>query len=82
MRLEIERYKYKEDKVILDGVSITSNELRIGASAIVFVSNGVITTLEIWSYDGEYPTRELTNYTLKQEGTWSSGGEMSLDPEN
>jgi hypothetical protein len=68
--------------VILDGVSINSTELGVGASAIIFVSNGVITTLEIWSYDGEYPTREVTNYTLKQEGTWSSGRDMSEGPGN
>jgi hypothetical protein len=78
----IESYKYKEDRVILDGVSITSTELGVGASAIIFVSKGVITTLEIWSYDGKYPMGELTNYTLKQKGTWSSGRDMSVGPGN
>lgn len=36
----IENWTYKDDKIILDGVSITSTELGIGASATVFISNG------------------------------------------
>ena len=72
----IENYKYSEDKVILDCVSITSTELGVGASAIVFVSNGVVSTLEIWSYDGEYPRRELSDYTLKQEESFGTGREI------
>jgi len=73
----IEQYRYEEDKVILDGVLITSPELGIGAAAIIFVSKGIIDFLEIWSYDGEYPKRELSNYTLKQEGTFGAGREIS-----
>jgi hypothetical protein len=78
----IENWKYKEDKIILDGVSITSTELGIGASATVFVSNGVIDYLEIWSYDGEYPKRELSNYTLKQEGDFGTGREITVNSNN
>ena len=37
----IENYKYQEDKIILDGVKITSTEVNIGASATIFVRNGV-----------------------------------------
>jgi len=66
------KYKCEEERIVLDGVSITSTELGIGASAIIFATNGVITTLEIWSYDGEYPRKELSNYVLKQEGTFGA----------
>jgi len=73
----IEIYKFPEDKVILDGVSIASTELGVyGACAIVFVSNGFVDTLEIFSYDGEYPRRDLSDYTLKQEGLFGSGREI------
>jgi len=73
----IENYRYPEDKVVLDGVSITSTELGIlGASTILFVSNGVLDTLEIFSYDGGYPRRELSDYTLKQEGNLGFGREI------
>lgn len=78
----IERFRYKKDRVILEGVSITSDDLSNGASAIVFVSNGIITTLEIWSHDGEYPKRELSNYKLKQEGRWSDGRAISKGSDN
>ena len=70
---EIEACKYHEDEVILDGVSITSTDLGIGACATVFISGGVIVTLEIWSYDGDYPRYELKNYVLKQDGAFGSG---------
>ena len=74
----IENYKYQEDKIILDGVKITSTEVNIGASATIFVRNGVIVTLEIWSFGGEYPEKELSNYKLKQEGDYSTGREISM----
>jgi hypothetical protein len=72
----IENFKYAEEGVILDGVSITSTELGIGASAIVFINKGFIDYLELWSYDGEYPLRELSNYTIKQEGSFGTGREI------
>ena len=72
----IENYKYKKDKVVLDGVSITSNELGNGASAIIFVTEGVIDTLEIWAHDFEYPRKELKNYTLRQESTFGANREL------
>ncbi|HEY4063182.1 MAG TPA: hypothetical protein VGM30_14850 [Puia sp.] len=78
----IEKYRYQEEKIILDGVSITSTELGIGASATIFVRDGIIKTLEIWSYDGEYPRKELNNYKLKQEGTFGAGREISINSDN
>ena len=72
----IENYKHPEERVILDGVSITSSELGIGASAIVFANKGIIDYLEIWSYDGEYPKKELSDYAIKQEGNFGPGREI------
>jgi len=72
----IENCKHPKDRLILEGVSITSTELAIGASVIVFVRDGVIRTLEIWSYDGGYPKRELINYKLMQEGTFGTNREI------
>jgi hypothetical protein len=71
----IEDFKHEEEKLILDGVSITSTELGIGASATIFINMGFIDYLELWSYDGEYPQRELSDYTIKQEGNFGTGRE-------
>jgi len=64
------------ERLILDGVSITSPELNIGAATILFIKDGIIDFLEIWSYDGEYPRKELKSYTLKQDGNYASGREI------
>lgn len=72
----IVRYSSDEERIILDGVTITSPELNIGASATLFVKDGIISYLEIWSFGGEYPRKELSTYTLKQEGKWSAGHEI------
>lgn len=70
---EISKHKYSEDRLILDGVTITSPELKNGALAILFLNGGIINSLEIWSCDGEYPRKELESYTLKQMGTYATG---------
>jgi hypothetical protein len=71
---EIVKYETtKEERIILDGVTITSPELTMGASAILFIKQGLVDFLEIWSHDGEYPKTELSIYSLKQEGNWASG---------
>ena len=66
-------YKYKSarlpDKntgknVVFDGLEIFSSELNAGASAAVFLKNGLISFLQILSHSGEFPDRELTDYTL------------------
>jgi hypothetical protein len=75
---EAEKYRYKEDRVILDGVVIRSPEIKIGASATLFINSGLIDYLDIWSYDGEYPRKELSSYTLTQEGTYASGRTIIL----
>ena len=72
----IETFKYTEEKLILDCVTITSTQLGIGASAIVFINKGFIDYLEVWSYDGEYPKEELSDYIIKQEGNFGTGREI------
>lgn len=55
--------QYKEN-IVLDGLEIFSSELNSGASAAVFLKNGLICFLQILSHSGEFPSKELTNYTL------------------
>ena len=61
---QIPEKKYGEN-VVLDGLEIVSSELDSGASAAVFLKNGLISFLQILSHSGEFPERELTDYTLK-----------------
>jgi hypothetical protein len=56
--------KYGEN-VVLDGLEISSSELDSGASAAVFLKNGLISFLQILAHSGEFPEDELTDYTLK-----------------
>lgn len=58
--------RIQKDNLVLYGVLIKSSELEIGADATVFVTNGIIDYLEIWSQSGDYPKRELTDYVLTQ----------------
>ncbi len=64
---EIFKHKIKDENIILTGVEIKSSELEIGATATLFFKDGIIDYLEIWSYCGEYPERELADYTLVQQ---------------
>ena len=72
----IEKHRLTTDRVILNGLEIESTLLEIGAEASVFIDGGLIEYLEIWSYSGEYPSRELTDYTLKQSWTNGEGREI------
>lgn len=65
---DIFKFRLNEDKLTLTGVEIKSPDLAIGADAIVFFKDGVIDFLEIWSHDGNYPDKELTDYSLKRIG--------------
>jgi hypothetical protein len=62
----IEDFLYNGKAGRLDRVEIKSEELGIGAEASVSFSNGRVQYLEIWSYDGIYPKKELTSYTARQ----------------
>ena len=74
---EIDEYRLAEDELVLNGVTIESPELGIGADATVFLTNGIIDYLEIWSFDGDYPDYELTNYMLKQ--AWHDSPERTIN---
>lgn len=56
--------KQNGENIILDGLEILSSELNSSASAAVFLQNGLICFLQIFSHSGEFPVKELTNYTL------------------
>ncbi|WP_138992785.1 hypothetical protein [Larkinella sp. C7] len=70
---EIFEHKLTKDDLVLNGVTIVSPELKIGADATVFLRDGIVDRLEIWSFDGNYPDHDLINYTLKQVWHDSSG---------
>lgn len=64
---DVEEYKSSKPNLILSGVVIKSSELNLGADATLFFRDGIIDYLEIWSYDGNYPKKELEDYILTQE---------------
>ncbi len=72
----IKKYKIKESNLILSGVDIKSTELEIGADCTLFFSDGLIDNLEIWSFCGKYPDRELNNYELTQ--VWENSPEKKI----
>ena len=63
----IEEFKVTKSDLILNGVTIKSPSLKVGADTTLFFKNGLIDYLEIWSFDGEYPEMEINEYELKQE---------------
>jgi hypothetical protein len=65
---EIEAYKVQSETTVMDGVRIQSEEIEMGADAILFIKDGVIHNLEIWSLGGKYPAKEISSYELSQ--TW------------
>ncbi|MPR36741.1 hypothetical protein [Salmonirosea aquatica] len=74
---EIIEYRLTQENLVLNGVTIDSPELKVGADAAVFLTNGIIDYLEIWSFDGHYPDHELTNYVLKQ--AWRDSPERIIN---
>ena len=63
----IEKYKAEKPDLILNGVTIKSPELEIGADSTLFFKNGLVDYLELWSFDGVYPKNEILEYELTQE---------------
>ncbi|MDO1449862.1 hypothetical protein Q0590_26520 [Rhodocytophaga aerolata] len=55
--------------LILDGLLVNSDELESGAEAILYITCGIITDLELWCLSGKYPQKELTNYSLSRAGS-------------
>ncbi|WP_124980483.1 hypothetical protein [Nonlabens xiamenensis] len=72
----IEDFKTTKSNLVLNGVTIKSPELEIGADSTLFFKNGFIDYLELWSFNGEYPKNELTKYELKQE--WAGSPEKKI----
>jgi hypothetical protein len=60
--------KVESETTVLDGVRIESEEVEMGADALLFIKDGVIHNLEIWSRGGKYPAKEISSYELIQ--TW------------
>lgn len=64
---QIEKYKVKNIDLNITGVVINSPELKLGADAHIFLKNGIINYLEIYSRDSSYPKYELQEYIITQE---------------
>jgi hypothetical protein len=62
----IDKYKVSNPTLILNGVKIETTEFPIEADATIFFKDGLINYLEIWCYLGDYPSQDLTKYTLTQ----------------
>lgn len=62
----ISSIRIDKDNMVLSGVLIKSSELKLGADAMVFITNGIINYIEIHSRCGNYPKRELTDYFLSK----------------
>lgn len=76
----IEKFKSSKAHLVLDGVTIKSLKLKVGAATILFFKNGLIDYLELWSFNGEYPQYELTEYELYQE--WVGSPEKKITRKN
>lgn len=76
--------------LVFDGLFIESPELELGATATVFITNGEIDYLEIWSHSDDYPKQELKTFRLSRkwdptkkisptrQATWSNGLEKAM----
>lgn len=73
---DIIKYKLK-DNLVLNGITIESPELEAGADATLFMKDGIIDYLEIWSFDGKYPNTELKTYKLSQ--VWQDSAKKTIE---
>lgn len=73
---DIIKYKLKGN-LVLNGVTIESPELKGGADVTLFMKDGIIDYLEIWSFDGKYPNTELKIYKLSQ--VWQSSAKKIIE---
>lgn len=76
---EIEKFKVDKADLILNGVKIETDEYPIEADATLFFKDGLIDNLEIWCYDGDYPKKDLTRYTLTQNWDTSTKRTMTVN---
>jgi hypothetical protein len=75
----INNFKSENEKLIIDGPTIASNELKIGASVTMFFKDGLVNYIDIWSFDGNFPIKELETYTLTQEWKGSPGKKLVVE---
>jgi len=73
----IVKFKIHSDSP-LNGVILKSSEFKISADSILFFKNGPIYYLEIWSFDGKYPEKELTEYELTEGWKGSPDEKLNL----
>lgn len=78
----IHNYKLPNNQLMLPGVIIVSKDQNIEAEATLWIENGLIDNLEIWSHTGDYPTEELENYTLTQEWEGSPRRQIKVTKTN
>jgi hypothetical protein len=60
------KYKSSIEDGPINGVDIKSPDLGAHALTTIFFEDGIIDYLEIWSVDGNYPRRELENYSFER----------------
>jgi hypothetical protein len=75
----IEKFKTSNEKLIIDGLIIQSKELGSGAIVTMFLKEGLVDYIDIWSKDGNFPSHELKEYTLTQEWIGSPGKKLVVD---
>src|SRR4051812_45846985 len=73
---QIIKHRSTPEEIILNGVDIKDEANNIDADATLFIKNGFIDCLEIWSKTGDYPKNELESYTLTQIWIGSPGREI------
>lgn len=73
----ISQFKLTSSTSVTDGVEIKSSELADGAATILFITDGLVSTLEVVANDGNYPAKELTDYELTQIWTGSPQRQVS-----
>lgn len=65
---DISAYKSTHENCLLNGVKITSPNADFEAEATLYFRDGIIHNLEISCAGGNYPRRDLTEYTLTYVG--------------
>ena len=63
---DINSHNVDSENLVLNGVLIETKEYPIEADATLFFTDGKIDYLEIWCHFGDYPEKDLTQYTLTQ----------------
>lgn len=73
----INQFKLTSNTTVTHGIEIKSSELELGADTTLFISEGLVSSLEILAYDGNYPEKELTDYVLTQ--IWNGSPHRQLN---